>query len=220
MQAHFSKEKGLIFVSTSQIWEHRKYPRESHRLAETPTTQNTGDRYFATCVPQPDHSSACSRLRTRSVATHLPFPPFLPARRGALCTSVDRSGWRRLKPERTLPTCSVLRPHAFNMVGSDETNLPSSLGIRKHLGSAGHFGAAPRSAFKISGQAYRAWFQRSMGKRALPWICSSAVASWPRRAGRTILLRGRGVVVPHLLGRRKGLGSNPNVCIHQGCSGN
>ena len=138
----------------------------------------------------------------------------------ALCTSVDRSGWRRLKPERTLPTCSVLRPHAFNMAGSEETNLPSSLGIRKHLGSAGHFGAAPRSAFKISGQAYRAWFQRSMGKRALPWICSSAVASWPRRAGRTILLRGRGVVVPHLLGRRKGLGSNPNVCIHQGCSGN
>ena len=149
-----------------------------------------------------------------------PFHLSCPLGEEPLCTSVDRSGWRRLKPERTLPTCSVLRPHAFNMVGTDETNLPFSHGIRKDLGSAGHFGAAPRSAFKISGQAYRAWFQRSMGKRALPWICSSAVASWPRRAGRTILLRGRGVVVPHLLGRRKGLGSNPNVCIHQGCSGN
>jgi hypothetical protein len=44
MQAHFSIEKGLIFVSTSQIWEHSKHPRESNRLTETPTTQNTGDR--------------------------------------------------------------------------------------------------------------------------------------------------------------------------------
>ena len=129
------------------------------------------------------------------------------------------------RPSVTLVSTSPRHLQSFSVTFSQLGFLVSwqqrmLASIRKYLESAGHFAAAPRSAFKIRGQACRAWSQRSMGKRAIPWICSSAVTSWPRRAGRTILRRGRGVVVPHPLRRRKDLGSNPNVCIHQGCSGN